>query len=503
MKTQIIRLELHDDFISARDKMGWNQTGRVLLVWPENSRVLNRRLDLILLQRHSKTLGAQLALVTNDADVKYHAYNLGIPVYRTVNSAQKDHWRVDRGRKRNPAPLQPPNGPPPDLAELRQAAHPGIPKLLTQPGTRLALFALAVLAFLSIAAVMVPAAKLSLTPETRTQEVILSVQARPDIDAVNYSGSIPAREVTAQVEGRASAASLGSTRVPLEYATGYVRFTNITDSPVSIPVNLIVRTLDEPSIRFSTTEGADLSAGVGISTTLPVEALEAGAAGNLEPNSLVAIEGEMGASLTATNLSATRGGTDSTLSIATKFNREQLYQRLESDLRETAVEELNQQLPAGDILFTPTITISKIIEERYDPAEYLPSDQISINLRIEYRALSAAQEDFQLLARYALDANLPEDYVAVPDSLVIDHLTNPRVGESGFASWRMRVARQVRAGVLTSRAINMTLGMPPSLAARRLFSNLPLAKEPTIEITPRWWPRLPLIPSRIVVTAGD
>jgi len=64
MKTQLIQLDPSDDVISVRDKMGWSQTSRILLVWPEHGQILSRRLDLLLLQRHSTTLGAQLALVT-------------------------------------------------------------------------------------------------------------------------------------------------------------------------------------------------------------------------------------------------------------------------------------------------------------------------------------------------------------------------------------------------------------------------------------------------------
>ena len=56
MKTQILRLEAHDDVISAHDKMQWSQTGRILLVWPEHGKILTRRLDLILLLRHSQSL---------------------------------------------------------------------------------------------------------------------------------------------------------------------------------------------------------------------------------------------------------------------------------------------------------------------------------------------------------------------------------------------------------------------------------------------------------------
>jgi hypothetical protein len=47
MKTQIIQLESHDDIISIRDKMGWSQTSRILLVWPEKK--TQPALDLVKL----------------------------------------------------------------------------------------------------------------------------------------------------------------------------------------------------------------------------------------------------------------------------------------------------------------------------------------------------------------------------------------------------------------------------------------------------------------------
>ena len=96
MKTQIIHLEPHDDVISARDKMDWGQTGRILLVWPERGSVLTRRLDLVLLKRHSAFLGAQLAIMTSDADVLFHARRLAIPVFKNLRQAQRSHWRVER-----------------------------------------------------------------------------------------------------------------------------------------------------------------------------------------------------------------------------------------------------------------------------------------------------------------------------------------------------------------------------------------------------------------------
>ncbi len=84
MKIQIIQIEPYDDTISVKDKMGWGQTGRVVLVWPTRGRLLDRRLDLVLILRHSQALSAQIALVTSDPEVRFQARSLDIPVYQSV-----------------------------------------------------------------------------------------------------------------------------------------------------------------------------------------------------------------------------------------------------------------------------------------------------------------------------------------------------------------------------------------------------------------------------------
>ena len=68
MKEQVLHLDPHDDYIAARDKMGWAQTTRVLVVWPPAGEVLRRRIDLLLLQRHARKLGAHLAPGSRRAD---------------------------------------------------------------------------------------------------------------------------------------------------------------------------------------------------------------------------------------------------------------------------------------------------------------------------------------------------------------------------------------------------------------------------------------------------
>src|SRR3989338_8683926 len=101
MKEQILRLDPHDDFISARDKMGWTQTNRVLVIWPAQGQALARRLDLVLLHRHAHMLGAHLAVITANDNVREMAAELGLPVFKSITESRREAWR-------SRVPIQPP-----------------------------------------------------------------------------------------------------------------------------------------------------------------------------------------------------------------------------------------------------------------------------------------------------------------------------------------------------------------------------------------------------------
>src|SRR5260370_39080312 len=74
--------------------MGWAQTARVLLVWPASGRVLARRIDLLLLQRHARRLGAQLALITTDPVVRDYARDLRLPAFGSLEASRSGRWRA-------------------------------------------------------------------------------------------------------------------------------------------------------------------------------------------------------------------------------------------------------------------------------------------------------------------------------------------------------------------------------------------------------------------------
>lgn len=501
MKTQIIRLEPHDDIISARDKVGWGQTGRILLVWPERGRVLTRRIDLVLLQRHCTAMGAQLALVTSDPDICYHADQLAIPVFKQLRTAQNSHWRVKRRRLPRSLSQLIEEKPRPDLEALRQDAHPKDPGWINFPAVRIAFFTIGVLALLSIAAVLLPSAEVNLDPKSQTQKIALNVEARPGISTANISGIIPIHQTRVVVEGRDTIEAQGIMSVPDQPATGMVVFTNLTDQAVQIPRGSIVRSDGGDFIRFATTVAGEVDAGAGISLTLPVKAITPGFASNLPPDKLTAIEGPLGLSLTATNQQPTRGGTDRKVKIPTNYNRTRIYEILQDSLRATAENELKNQIEPGDILLSVVPTPTQVLEKVYEPAENQPADQLTLSLRLEFEGNIASNADLQSLAAGALDANLPEQYSPLPDTLEISNLTRPRE-ENGSFQWRMQAQRQLQAQLIESQTISLALGLPVQEAEQRLVSNLPLKEKPQIQLAPAWWPRLPILPFRIRLTLG-
>jgi len=501
MKTQILRLEPHDDIISARDKVGWGQTGRILLVWPERGRVLTRRIDLVLLQRHCTAMGAQLALVTSDPDVCYHADHLAIPVFKKLRTAQNSHWRVKRRRLPRSLRQLIEEKPRPDLEALRQEAHPQDPAWISLPAVRIAFFTIGVLALLSIAAVLLPSAEVNLDPKNQTQKIALTVEARPGISSANISGIIPIHQTRVVVEGRDTLEAQGIMNVSDQPATGMVVFTNLTDQAVQIPRGSIVRSDGGDPIRFETTAEGEVEAGAGISLTLPVKAITPGIASNLPPDKLTAIEGPLGLSLTATNQQPTHGGTDRKVRIPTEYNRTRLFEILQDSLRATAENEFNNQIEPGDILLSVVPTPTQILEEVYEPAENQPADQLTLSLRLEFEGNIASNADLQSLAASALNANLPEHYTPLPDTLEISNLAQPRQ-ENGSFQWRMQAQRQLQAQIIESQTISLALGLPVQEAEQRLASNLPLRERPEIQLAPAWWPRLPILPFRIRITRG-
>ncbi|MBN2550098.1 MAG: baseplate J/gp47 family protein [Anaerolineales bacterium] len=510
MKTYILQLDSHDDLISTRDKMGWCKGGRILLVWPESDHILHRRLDLLLLKRHGLSLGAQLALVSRHPDVRYHAPRLGIPVFKNLAQAQSAHWRVPHRFRRyqdEPGAASTNIGPPAQSSLHKPGDIPPRPE--TRPANlhvlvRLAFFTLGVAALLSIAAILVPSASLTIAPKVEQQDITLQVQAGPQITAVDVvSGLVPAHLITATVEGRGAIPVSGVIEISDHPSTGQVLFTNLTDQPILIPEGTIVRSIAQDAPRFMTTQASTIPPGAGESLLLPVRCLLPGSQGNVPAESLIAIEGLLGTQLSATNPQPTRYGSDRLEPAPSAADNRQLAAQLRQSLEKTALQEMQSLLAEQDILLTSSLELSRVIEESFQPSTAQPAGQLSLNMRIEYQAAVIYARDLQLLAQSVLDMNTPPGFTPLADTVRIDHHTAPAVDEDAIASWQMTAHRQISAQVSIPRVIQLCLGMPPDQASQRLSNALPLKGTPEIMMLPSWWPRMPILPFRIRVLVSE
>ena len=503
MKTHIIQLEQYDDSVSARDKMSWAKGERILLVWPERGRVLYRRMDLVLLQRQSAAQGAQLALVTRDPDVRYFAPRIGIPVFKSLRKAQRAVWRLPRRfRGAKPAVFFQEIGQP-DQTVRPIPVRPERVTPALKPLNRLFFFALGVLSLLAIAMTLIPSAVVTLTPQTGVQEVTLDVRADTGITEVDLTGVVPARWLHVTVEGRDTTSTSGMMLVPERPALGVVLFTNLTDQSVVIPLGTVVLNPDETNQRFTVTQAGELPAVTGETISLPVSALAPGSHGNLPAGRLIAIEGSLGTQVSVTNPQPTYAGSDRKEPAPNADDRRLLAERLHVALEKTAAQELQSGLQPGDVLITSTLELVNNLEERFQPGEGQPADQLALSLRQEYQAQVVSADDLTALAQAVFNANLPAGFAPVTGSLQVENIDFPPALENVQSPgekqlrWNMHADRQIQAQAPTPQAIRLVLGVDPEAASQQLKSELALERPPVIRLTPAWWPRLPILPFRI------
>ena len=504
MKTQIIQLEPHDDTISVRDKMGWSQTGRVILVWPARGRLLDRRLDLVLLLRHSQSLGVQIALVTADPEVRFQADLLGISVYKSVRKAQKSRWRRPL-RKKIPITMGQKEGQ--DRISrvheiLADPLHRKRETPVLSPPIRIGLFALGVIAVLSIAAILIPSADITISPETRRQEITLEVQANDTVEKIKLTGIFPIHTINTIVEGRGSIQTTGTVKIPTGFASGAAQFKNLTDQGVNIPAGTVVSTSDSAQ-RFSTQRDARVPAGPGKEIEISIKALSPGSAGNVSPGKITAIEGDLGLFLTVENLESTRGGSLAESPAPTTADRDQLKEELISTLTQNALLEVQSLLDPGDILLDESPALINVLTESYYPPDLQPASQLELILRLEYEAPYVSAADRGAFAQAILDANLPSGYAPIPGSMIVEDLSSPQFTHGSTASWRMQLRRDIHSEPSVIQAVSLARGRSPDNAAQQLEENMPLSSPPVIETHPSWWPVIPFIPLRItIITSG-
>ena len=494
MKTTVIKLEPYDDIISARDKMSWCRSARILLVFPGAFTVLDRKLDLMLLIRHSQELGAQLAIVCDDPEIRANAREAGIPNFLSASVAQKSAWRRTRFRRmfseQKSFHLQ--------LPELQSKARTRTARIWQNHRLRLAVFLTGILAVFVLVWFFIPSAHIYLPDIQSKQTIVVSVWASPVISYALPSGGLPVSVVSVVVESQEQAASTGLAVVPDKAAIGHVQFTNLTSQTVMVPAGAVVLAPGSTGVRFEVLQEITVPASGWTVAFSPVQAVLPGSAGNVAAGEIRAIEGDLGLQLYVINLNPTLHGEDRKAASPTKLDYETLRTEVLKGLNGKAMQEIELKFPSGEKILPPSLKLVNILEERREPEVGLPSDQIKLTIRAEFSAWYIHLQDLANVERIALDADLSDGMTGINDSLRSDDINDPQVVNETI-QWQVQASRDVQKIWDKEAVASLVLGKRPDDAARLMTKMLGIPSGLRIEVNPGWWPFLPSLLFRVEV----
>jgi len=480
--------------------MVWSQARRILLVWPSQGRWRQGKLELKLLRQHAISMGMQLAVVTKDRRVKFFARQVNFPVFKTILQAQNSEWEQN---KLQDIPLKE-KSQYTKLLELRQNLAPEAPAWWEHPAARVLSLSISVLAFMSLAVLIIPGATITIVPKVESQSMIFDILADPSTTIINYSsGSIPTYKVETVVQGEETIHVSGSAVFPDQSAVGQLSFKNTSSEDITIPVGTMVKTRGTLPIRFITTSNKEITVKPEQTVQLEAQAMIAGVSGNLAKNQLVVIEGSLPSSLTVTNLIPTTGGTQKNIPAPSSQDQASLRKQLITTLERAALEKMQTQLAEGDWIISPTLTLVETSSETYFPALGEPGNNLKLAMEAQFQAQVISDDTLRRLVEPIMDAYTPSGYLGVPNSLAFTQTNQPIQVDNGKAQFRIKATRSVQAQIPQKLVAQSVLGRTTSQAEENLLASIPVAERAQINLFPGWWPRMPWLGMRVSIIQTD
>ncbi|MCA9908299.1 MAG: hypothetical protein KC519_06580 [Anaerolineae bacterium] len=506
-KPDYVQLESGDDAAAVRDRLTFLRGRRVLLVWPEAGTALNRKLDLVLVQREAARLSIRLAIVTHDADVERYARELNISVFETIGESERKRWKRARGSLFADRARKPDEEPSADelMPVASRVRSEALLPARTRPWVQIVTLLLIVAVIAAATYIIMPSATIRITPAQERLEVQAPIVADPnptvttvDVDA----GLIPALIVQVPLEDTATTQTTGQREIEDSRAGGTIVFINQTDSPIDIPAGTVVATSAGTPIMFQTTDTALLAGGVGLQVEAPVEALPeyAGSAGNVDEGLINTVTGDLADRVSVRNISPTAGGEDRILRTVTQADQERLLFTLRQQMQARACDEMTNRVSATQTVLCDTV---RIIEERGDLTTFSAqpgdvADELSLSMRLVVEATAIEQLNGQQIALARLSAQIPRGRILLPETLEYESsgVSIDSTGRVGFVMTAQgTVIAQIDPDVLRDRLV----GRSVADAQAYLTTELDLQPDtvPEIAVTPDWLPNLPLLAARI------
>jgi hypothetical protein len=552
----IVYLDVEDEITSAASRIRSGEETRVALVVPYGSRLATSRINFRLLAREAQTRGRRLAIVAGDAATRALAASAGLPVFGSVGEYEGAE-EAGTGAKAPDAIAASPVGapttatdshsPPPDpeatvlmtvpvadtgalhgaagdevaavppyiapreRSEPRDRSIPVAQPARQLPIGRTALIAIAAaLAFVVLVGgvagyLLLPWASVTVTAQAQAiAPVELTVRADPAAVEVDpTAGVVPARRLEFELDASDTFPATG-VRVEEAAATGEVLFQSKDPTDENpIPNGAIVSTSN--GVRFRTLAAVSVPRATIVGLTIipgearvAIRAVEAGTAGNVQPNAITVIpQGEDPLLTSVTNPEATAGGRRDEFTLVDQADIdaavEALTGRIQADFQAIVADPAT--VPEGMTLFPetatsttpePTVALDTLVGQE------VPS--FDLGMTASGSVIAVDESPLEEIARARIRARVQAGHRLVDDSIEVSPAEARVDGE--IVTFTMTAsASQIR--ILDAADLRELVRGKPVAEARALLEPF---GEVEIETWPDWVTSVPTIDGRFELT---
>jgi hypothetical protein len=507
-KPTYLQLEAGEDIPSVRDRLSFIRGQRVLLIWPEEGTALNRKLDLVLVQREAKRRVVQLAFVTHDPLVIEHATELGISTFETIKEAENGRWKRGRTRVFIQRHHKPEESPEPEelMPVASRVRKPGKPvSAALTVLLRIAVLSVVLGTILGTSYVIMPSADVELVMAQQVLSVdtiIIADQNATDVDVEN--GVIPATRYSVTVYTEQRIPTTGRQPGANSRAIGTISISNISDSPISLPTGTRVSTGTAQAITFETTRAVTVPAKDSVEL-VPISAMSefAGQIGNVDASAINTLV-DNNPNLTVLNILPTTGGRNEIYNVVTAEDMDSLMGTTKGALQALAYSALESELSESQIIILETLHIPEEelrgdwITFSHEAGEV--SDTLTLSMRAVVRALAiddrlAQQIVFAQISRQrpeAMSIN-PESFLYLRGAVIETDYERTSFNASGEAIATAQLDMLRLQNDLTGRSLE---------DAQRLIAatvDIEAGTQPRITIWPDGFGQMPFLPVRIQI----
>lgn len=486
----IIDLGADATILDAARSLSAVESPDVVLVVPSGAPLTRNAVFLEALRRRAGD--RRIVLVSSEARARSLASSVHMKAFSSVSAL--DRHELDATEHLSDA----------RRAVLSTVVRRAVPRRGTSPLRALAVFMSLVTAAGILLAVVAPSAT-----------IVIAATPAPlgpfeyDLRAGPNGGEIAARtlfadNLTAKTTGTATGSRLDEAK-----ATGVEKFLNRTTNDIRIPTGTLVQTTDSPPVRFLTTEEKVLPR----SSILPllivgevlinIQAIDPGPRGNVAADKITRAAST---EYMVSNPAPTTGGKADQIPVVTAADYDKAVAQSDDDVKKAALQQMivwTQQAAKGTTVFGVVAKRTGVVTPASDVVgkelKDLKKDQpATFEITVIGSATAYSVDDSEpkktaikkLKDEHASGMNLDENSAKV--ALVIP----PNVQQDGV-HWRVRAeGKQVPQPNKAQMAA--ALAGRENDYAGQLATQLGFALR-TITVWPDWWPRLPVLDSRITI----